>query len=69
MPNPSVPLTAKFFANSRCPSNTSAAASAPGSIVVIKEDRSTIIIPTTGEDTILSTNGEKSVLLINPPTE
>ena len=69
MPNPSVPLTAKFFANPRCPSNTSAVAYAPGSIVVIEEDRSAIIIPTTREDTILSTNGEESVLLINPPTE
>ena len=69
MPNPSVPLTAELFANPHCPSNTSAAASAPGSIVVIEEDRSAIILPTTGEETVLSTNGEEAVLLINPPTE
>ena len=69
MPNPSVPLIAEFFANPRCPSNTSAVASAPGSIVVIEEDRPAIIIPTTGEETVLSTNGEEAVLLINPPTE
>ena len=69
MPNPLVPITAKFFANPHCPSNTSAAASVPGSIVVIEEDRSTIILPTTDEETVISTNGEESVLLINPLTE
>ena len=68
MPNPSVPLTAEFFANPRCPSSTLTAASAPGSIVVIEEDSSAVNLPTTGEEAGLSTNGEEVVLLINPPT-
>ena len=69
MPNPSVPLTAEFFANPRCPPSTSAAASTPGSVVLIEEDRSTLNLPATGEKTVLATNGEEAVLLINPPTE
>ena len=38
MPNPSVPLTAEFFANPRCPPGASAAASALDLIVVSGED-------------------------------
>ena len=40
IPNPSVPLTADFFANPRCPPDALAAASSLDPVVVGGEDRS-----------------------------
>ena len=40
MPDPSVPLTPKFFANLRCPPGTSAAAPALNSVAFSREDHS-----------------------------
>ena len=39
MPNPSIPLTAEFFANPRCPPCPPAAASALDPIAISREDR------------------------------
>ena len=39
MPDPSVPLTPKFFANLRCPPGTSAATPALDSVAFSREDR------------------------------
>ena len=78
MPNPSVPVTAEFFANPRCPPSTSAAAPAPDAVVAIEEDCSTIspstagegvVRPTDGEEAVLQTGGEEAILLIDPPIE
>ena len=78
MPNPSVPLTAKFFANPRCPPGTSAAASALGPIVVSGEDRSEnsptaageeVVLPTDQEEAVLPTDQDEAILPTDFPTE
>ena len=55
MPNPSIPLTADFFANPRCPPGALAAASSLDPVVVSGEDRSTNSPTATGEEVALST--------------
>ena len=60
MPNPSVPLTADFFSNPRCPSSASAAASSVDPVVVSGEDRSA---------NSPSAAGKEAVLPRDPPTE
>ena len=55
MPNPSVPLTADFFANPHCPPGVSVAASSLDPVVVIEEDRSVNSPSATGEEAILQT--------------
>ena len=62
MPNPSVPLTAEFFANPHCPPSASAAASALDPIVVSGEDRSENSPATAGEEAVLPMDREKAVL-------
>ena len=62
MPNPSIPLTAEFFANSRCPPSASAAASALDPIAVSGEDRSENSPATVGEEAVLPMDREESVL-------
>ena len=56
MQNPSVPMTAKFFANPRCPPGASAAASALDPIAVSGEDRSENSPAAAGEEAFLSTD-------------
>ena len=56
MPNPSVPLTAEFFANPRCPPGSSAAASALALIVVSGEERSENSPVAAGEEAVLPTD-------------
>ena len=60
MPNPSVPLSAEFFANPRCPLSASVAASALAPIAVSGKKRS--------ENSLVAA-GEKAVLPTDLPTE
>ena len=78
MPNPSVPLTAEFFANPRCPPGPSAAASTLDPIAVGGEDRSEnslaaideeAVLPMDQEETGLPTDQEKAILPTDLPTE
>ena len=62
MSNPSVPLTAKFFANPRCPPGVSAVASALDPIVVSREDRSENSPAVGGEEPVFPMDREKAVL-------
>ena len=55
MPNPSVPLTAKFFTNPCCPPSASAAAFTLNHIAVSGEDRSENSPSATGEEAVLPT--------------
>ena len=66
MPNPSVPLTADFFANPRCPPGESAAAPSLDLIVVSGEDRSTNNPSVAGEEVALPI---EAVLPTSPPVE
>ena len=56
MSNPSVPLTAKFFANPRCPLGASAAAPALDPIAVSGEERSENSPIAVGEEAVLPTD-------------
>ena len=56
MPNPSVPLTAEFFANPRCPPGASAAASASAPIAVSGEERLENSPVADGEEAVLPTD-------------
>ena len=56
MPNPSVPLTAEFFANPRCPPGASAAAPALDPIAVNGEERSENSLVAAGEEAVLPTD-------------
>ena len=78
MPNPSVPLTAEFFANPRCPPGPSAAASTLDPIAVGGEDHSEnsptatdeeAVLPMDQEEMGLSTDQEKAILPTDLPTE
>ena len=78
MPNPSVPLTAEFFANPRCPPDSSAAVSALDPIAVSGEDSSEnspavageeAVLPMAQEEAVLPTNQEEAILPTGPPTE
>ena len=62
MSNPSVPLTAEFFTNLRCPPGASAAASALDRIAVSGEDRSENSPAVAGEEVVLPTDQEEAVL-------
>ena len=66
MSNPSVPLTADFFANPRCPPSVSAAASSLDPIVVSGENRSTNSPFAAGKEVVLPT---EAVLPMGPPDE
>ena len=66
MPNPSVPLTANFFANPRCHPGALAAASSLDPIVVSGEDRSTNSPSATGEGVVLPT---ETILPAGPSAE
>ena len=66
MPNPSVSLTADFFANPRYPPSASAAAPSLDPVAVRGEDRSTNSPSTAGEEVALPT---EAVLSTGPPTE
>ena len=61
MSNPSVPLTAEFFANPRCPPGTSATASSLDPIAVCGEDRSENS-PAAAEEAVLPMNQAEMVL-------
>ena len=65
MPNPSVPLTADFFANLRCPLGASATASSDP-VVVSGEDHSANSSSAAGEEVALPT---EVVLPTGPPAE
>ena len=78
MPNPSVPLTAEFFANPRCPPRSSAATSALDPIAASGEDRSenspAAVDEKAGrstdqEEAVLPTDQEEAVLPTDPPAE
>ena len=69
MPNPSVPLTAEFFSNPRCPPGASAPASSLDPIVVREEDRSADNPSAAGEEAVLPTDREEVVLPTDPPVE
>ena len=66
MPNPSVPLTADFFANPHCPPGASAAASSLDPVVVSGEDRSVNSPSAAGEEAAFPT---EAVLPTNPLAE
>ena len=77
IPNPSVSLTAEFFANPRCPPGPSTAASTLDPIVVGGEDRSEnspaavgkeAVLPMDQEETGLLTDQEKTILPTDLPT-
>ena len=58
MPDPSVPFTPEFFANPRCPSSTSSAASALGPAIVSREER---------QENSSAAFGEEETLLMGHP--
>ena len=62
MPNPSVPLTAEFFANPRCPPGSSAAASTLDPIAISGEDRSDNSPTSAGDEAILPMDRDEAVL-------
>ena len=66
MLNPSIPLTADFFANPRCPPGSLAAASSLVPVVVSGEDRSANSPSAAGEEVALPT---EAVLPTGPPDE
>ena len=66
MPNPSVMLTAHFFANPRCPPGASAAASSLDPVVVSGEDRLKNSPSVAGEEAVLP---KEAVLPTDPPAE
>ena len=66
MPNPSVPLTADFFANPSCPPGASAIASSLDPVVVRWEDHSVNSPSAADEEVALPT---EVVLLTGPPAE
>ena len=62
MLNPSVPLTAEFFANPRCPPSALVAASTLDPVAVSGEDRSENSPSTAGGEAVLPTDQEEAVL-------
>ena len=69
MPNPSIPLTAEFFANPRYPPGASAAASSLDHIAVSGEDRSKNSPVAAGEEAVLPMDREGVVLPTDLPAE
>ena len=69
MTNPSVPLTAEFFANPRCPPGASVVASALDPIAVSGEDRSENSSVAAGDEAILPMDRDEAVLPTDLPAE
>ena len=69
MPNPSVPLTVDFFANSRYPPSASVAASALDPLVVSEGDRSVNSPSDARVEVVLPTEPEGGALVANLPAE
>ena len=69
MPNPSIPLTAEFFANPRCPPGESADASALDPIAGSGEDHSENNPAVTGEEAVLPMAQEEAILPTDPSAE
>ena len=69
IPNPSVPLTADFFAYPRCPPGASAVASSLDPVVVSGEDRSANSPSAAGEEAVLPTDQEEAILPTDPLAE
>ena len=69
MSNPSIPLTAEFFANPCCPPGASAAASALDPMPVSGEDRSENSPAAAGEEAVLPMAQEEAILPTDPPAE
>ena len=69
MPNPSVPLTADFFANPRCSLGASATASSLDPVVDSEGDRSANSPSAAGEEVVLPTEPEEAALASDPPSE
>ena len=70
IPNPSVPLTADFFAYPRCPPGASAAASSSlDPVVVSGEDCSANSPSAAGEEAVLPTDQEEAILPTDPLAE
>ena len=65
MPNPSVPLTADFFANTHCPPGSTVASSLDA-VIVGGEDRSENSPTAAGEEAVLPT---EAVLSTAPSAE
>ena len=62
MSNPSVPLTADFFVNPRCPPSVLVVASALDPIAVSREDRSENSPAVAGEEAVFPMDREEAVL-------
>ena len=69
MSNPSIPLTAEFFTNPRCPLGASAATSTLDTIAVSGEDRSENNPVATGEEAVLPMDQEEAFLLTDLPAK
>ena len=69
MPNPSVPLTADFFANPRCPPGASAAASSLDPVVISEGDRSVNSPSVAGVEVVIPMKQEKGALVTDPLAE
>ena len=69
MPNPSVPLTADFFANPRCPPGASTAASSLDPVVINEGDRSVNSPSAAGVEVVIPTEQEEGALVTDPPAE
>ena len=69
MSNPSVLLTADFFANPRCPPSASAAASFLNPVVVSEEDHLANSPSSAGEEVVLPTDREEVVPATDPSAE
>ena len=69
MSNPSVTLTADFFANPRCPPGASAAASSFDPVVISEGDRSVNSASAAEVDVVIPTEQEEGALMTDPPIE
>ena len=69
MSNPSIPLTAEFFSNPRCPPSASVAASTLDPVAVSGENHSENSPSAVGEEAVLPTDQEEAVLPSDLPTE
>ena len=69
MPNPSVPLTADFFPNPRCPPGASTVASSLDPTIINEGDRS-VNNPSAAEvEVVIPTEQEEGALMTDPPAE
>ena len=69
MPNPSVQLTADFFANPRCPPSASAATSSLGPVVISEWDRSVNSPSAVGVEVVIPTEQEEGARVTDPSAE